>query len=482
MLKNSAIFKSIHKDDLLKMADYRIEQLHLFQEQGLINTRGDFFPSVHYPPITMYPSIDEASFFDGYTLPADGLFDIYVHFPFCISQCAFCHYPVKCGPRIADKDQYIKTLGREIELYRKRLGVATLKARSILIGGGTPTYLTPEQLDRFLKMFTNKIDTSSCTQFNYDVDPSSLIGSQGKERLKIMKTYGVDRLTIGTQSLDDRILKLMNRAHNSQEAIESVEASQKTGFVVNIEFIFGYPFQTMDTWIDTIERAIALETDEIQLYRLKIDAYGDRQGPIKNAHKKNKNDFPGVEEALKMKQLGAMMLNMSGYHENLTRVFSKDPEIFSHYASNQCCNLYDQIGFGVTGFSSLRNRFSINTMDFKEYHDLVDQGSIPLNRGLVRDTEDQLRWALILPLKNRTVYKQDYRTQTGVSFDVVFRDIIEMLKRYGLLKEDEKTLSLTNTGRFFADEVCEQFHHVDTMPFPQSWYRSGDLNPFNRKG
>lgn len=478
MLKNCTVFKSIHKEDLVKMAEYRIEQLHWFQAQGMINQKGDFFPSVHYPPITMYPPIEEEVFFEGYTVPDDGLFDIYVHFPFCINQCIFCHYPVKRGERIADKDQYIDTLGREIDLYKQRLGISRLKARSILIGGGTPTYLLPRQLDRFLKIFTEKVDISACTQFNYDVDPSSLIGTQGQERLKIMNAYGVDRLTIGTQSLDDQILKRMNRAHDSREAIQSVEASQKAGYIVNIEFIYGYPDQTMATWIDTIERAIALDTDEIQLYRLKIDAYGDRQGPIKNTYKAKQEKFPSVEDALRMKQVAAMILNMDGFHENLIRVFSKNPDIFSHYADNQCCKLFDQIGFGVTGFSSLRNRFSINTMEFKEYHDLVDQGKIPLNRGLVRDNEDQLRWALILPLKNRNVHKGFYKAQTGISLDVVFRDKIDMLKRYGLLKEDDRFLSLTNTGRFFADEVCEQFHHVDTMPFPRSWYWSGDLTPF----
>lgn len=456
----------------------KIEAFERFKELGLICQDGNFFPSVHYPPITMYPPIGEEALFSGYQNPPDGLFDIYAHLPFCVKQCTYCHYPVKLGKRIAEKDRYLNCLEKEMKIYMKRLGLNMLKARSILVGGGTPTFLSPLQLKRFLRFFAKRLDLSACTQFNYDLDPSSLLGKEGEERIQIMKSYGVNRLTIGVQSLDDSILKMMNRHHDATEAVRSVELAQAAGFVVNIEFIFGFPGQTAQNWIEVINKAISLQPDEIQLYRLKIEPYGDRIGKVKNAFSTHRMRFPSRRETIAMKQMAVTMLESRGYNENLTRVFSKDPGIYSHYADNQCCKLYDQIGFGLTAFSSLRDRFALNTQDFNEYYAKIEKGELPLNRGLVRQPEDQLRWAVILPLKNREVLKRFYQRQTGTSLNDVFRNKIARLKAHGLVIEDEKTLRLTRMGRFFADEVCQQFHQPRYMPFPQEAYARGELNPF----
>ncbi len=466
------------KPELIKLAEGRVRDFKRLQNAGLICLDGDFFPSVHYPPITMYPPITEEVLFEGYHSPPDNRFDIYVHFPFCIQQCVFCHYPVKIGDLSEEKDYYLDMLKREMDIYMSRLGLKTIKVRSILVGGGTPTYLSPEQLKRFFDYFTTRIDLSSCTQFSYDVDPPTLLGPEGTQRLKIMRSYGVDRLTIGIQSLNDEILKNMNRPHNAQEAIKSIEQSRKAGFKINIEFIFGYPGQTLKNWTETMQKAVSLGTEEIQLYRLKIVPYGDHTGFIKEQFSKHPDEFVSAEKAIMMKQIAITILSENGYNENLRRVFTKQQEDFSHYADNQCCKLFDQIGFGLTAFSSLRDRFGLNTQYFKKYYSLIEQGKLPVDRGLVRSQDDQLRWCLILPLKNREVYKKFYQRQTGVSLNEVFRKKIERLKKFGLLYEDDKVIKLTALGSFFADEVCEQFHHPDYIPFPRSAYAHGELYPF----
>src|SRR5262245_1127665 len=125
------------QDLLTENARQRLEDHRYFQELGLINKTGDFFPGgVHYPPITMYSNITEEEFFKDYTLPEDGLIDIYAHIPFCQQRCVFCHYPVKLGERTAEKDFYLAALEKEMDLYMRRLGVDKLRARSILVGGG----------------------------------------------------------------------------------------------------------------------------------------------------------------------------------------------------------------------------------------------------------------------------------------------------------------------------------------------------------
>lgn len=464
-------------------SDKLIAEFHRLQRAGLINKRGQFFPSVHYPPITMYSPIDQETLLNGFRNPDIDLFDIYVHIPFCMRYCSFCHYPVRIGADAKEKERYLKALIREMDIYMALLGIKKFRARSILFGGGTPTFLSPAQLESFLDSFVERVDVSDGPQFSYDVDPVTLIDADGPQRMKILKAHGVGRLTIGIQSFDDGILRAMHRPHDKAEALRAIKAAQDAGFKLNIEFIYGYFNQTQEQWADTLRQAIDTGVDEIQLYKLKIAPYGDHEGVVfKKAAGKEAARLPSPEESLKMKFWAMDYLQGHGYHENLRRVFSRTKEDFSHYADNQCCGLFDGIGFGLTAFSSLHDRFGLNTMDFEKYYTLIHQGRLPVDRGLVRCADDQRRWAIVLPLKNRRVWKKYYKQVAGASLHEVFRPKIESLKAFGLLKEDEKRLELTPLGVFFADEVSHCFHHPRYMPFPAEDYSQGALNPYNTDG
>jgi oxygen-independent coproporphyrinogen-3 oxidase len=467
-------------EHLLSRARARLGDVARLQELGLLVKGADFYPSgVHYPPITMYSPITEDEMFESYTLPDDGKLDVYAHIPFCRSRCTFCHYPLKLGPKLTEeKDRYLAAFEKEMDLYLRRLGTDRIQPRSILVGGGTPTFLTPEQLKRFLVGFDARVDLHSSTQFSYDIDPNNFLGEEGAERIRIMRDHGVHRVTIGIQSFNPTVLRLMNRHHGKEEALRSVEASLAAGFQVNIEFIFGYPGQTLENWAEGIEEACRLGVEEIQLYRLKIDAYGDYQGPIKQFLLKHPEAAVSNETAIMMKQVAHDILNQHGYHENiLRRVFSKSPDYYSHYAHNQCCRLLDEVGFGLSAFSSLRDRFVLNTDDFDEYYARIEAGQLPVNRGLVRGPEEQVRWAMILPLKNRTVRRLEFEQRTGVRIDDVFGEKLARLRAAGLVEDTRWGISLTATGKFFADEVVQQFFDPVHMPFADDDYERGPLHP-----
>lgn len=462
-------------------AQERVADFNQMRKLGLICQNGDFFPGgVHYPPITMYQPATDDELLAGYSLPADGKLDVYAHIPFCRQRCAFCHYPLQLGPNLeAEKDRYLDAIEREMDIFLNRLGISQIKARSVLLGGGTPTFLTLKQQRRFLESFNKRVDISHGPQFSVDVDPNTLIGEEGAERLKIMRDHGVDRLTIGIQELDDSVLKWMNRHHDSARAIESIQDTLAAGFQINIEFVFGFAGQTIESWAKTIERACQFDVHEIQLYRLKVDAYGDYQGPIKQIKQKRPAAVPTNEEAIIMKSVAIDILRSYGYTENLRRVFTRKPEHYSHYAHNQCCELRDQIGFGLTAFSSLRDRFALNTQDFAEYYSLIESGHMPANRGLVRGDKEQKTWAMMLPLKNRTVRKKDYRRATGgCEPHEVFAERLEPLMKHGLVEVTDTDVQLTELGTFFADEVVQQFQPEEHMHYGPEAYANGPLCPF----
>ena len=467
--------------DYIALSTPRWEEFQEFQRLGLIPKHGDFSPAgVHYPPITNYPPMSPEEIYRDFQEEVPGEFDVYVHIPFCHRRCLFCHYPshYNCGDEA--KDTYLDHLEKEMQNWLSFRGMSQIKSRTILMGGGTPTDLSPKQLKRFLTFFTKYVDINKCPQFNWDVDPSTLVGEEGLERLRIIKDFKGDRLTIGVQSLNDDVLKKMNRSHNAATAKESIENCLKMGFKVNIEFIYGHPGETLQNWIDVLEDACTLGVPEIQLYRLKIEPYGDQEGTIKKFSGYHPDELITVEDTIRMKQMSVDILRDHGYHENLRRVFTKSKSDISLYAYNQCCRLRDEVGFGLSAFSSLNDRFMINTPDFEEYYRRTEEGQIAANRCLIRNADQQMRWSIILPLKNYFIDKKLFRDRNhGVDVDTVFQKQFALLKEYGLAVEDDKKIELTEKGAFYSDELVHLFYESQHQSFPADDFMPGRLNPYS---
>lgn len=466
--------------ELLISANKRVEEFHELQNLGLICSNGDYIPSgIHYPQITQYPEIDYDEMYRGYTFPEDGMIDIYVHFPFCSKRCLFCHYPSMYGNNESEKDRYIDALEKEMDIYLKKFDLDKIKLRVALIGGGTPTDLTPNQLERFLKIFTSRCDMTKTRQFNYDVSPHTLIGKIGLERLKILKDYGVNRLTIGIQSLNEKVERLMNRPHSKEEALEAVKNSMDMGFETDIEFIYGFPGQTTENWYEELQEIVKIDSHEYQFYRLMVDAFGDQQGSIKQYHEKHPEEAVNPDNIIRMKQMIFDYLESFGLKENIRRVFTRKRSSISLYAFNQCCRGLDQVGFGLTAFSSLRDRFVLNTKSFEKYYSMIEQGKLPYDRGYVRDEIAQQRWALILPLKNYYIKKRRYKEVTGVNIESTrFYPIIQKLKDYGFIEENNEIIKLTDKGIFFSDDIMVLFYETKFIPKGRELFKDGPLNPY----
>ncbi|MBO4907539.1 MAG: radical SAM protein [Bacteroidaceae bacterium] len=467
--------------DYIALSTPRWQEFQEYQRLGLIPRHGDFSPAgVHYPPITNYPPIPPEEAYRDFHELETRKFDVYVHIPFCHRRCLFCHYPSHYHCSESEKDIYLDHLEMEMRNWLSFRGIERIKSRTILMGGGTPTDLSPSQLKRFLTFFTKYVDITSCPQFNWDVDPSTLVGEDGLERLRIIKDYQGDRLTIGIQSLNDAVLRKMNRSHDVAVAKESIQNCLNMGFKVNIEFIYGHPGETLQNWIDVMEEACSLGTDEIQLYRLKIEPYGDQEGTIKKFSAYHEDELISVEDTIRMKEISDLILADHGYQENLRRVFTKNRKNISLYAYNQCCRLKDEVGFGLSAFSSLNDRFMINTPDFAEYYQRTEQGMIAANRCLIRNADQQARWSTILPLKNYFIDKQLFqRLNQGADVSQLFRRQFDLLLQYGLITEDDKRVELTPTGAFYSDEIVHLFYEPQHQSFPRKDFMEGSLNPFN---
>lgn len=453
-------------------AKQELQELGLqgIKESGILPDRGNqFFPVIGYPPLTMFSAMDEGPLFANFVNRPQSGISAYLHIPFCPTRCTFCHWITKTKSKDEEVEVYLDYLDREMALYKGKMGLDKIPVQSVLFGGGTPTYPNPKLLERLFKSFTSHFDLSACTQFSVEAEPTTLLGDDGMERLRIMKDYGVQRISLGVQSFDDKVLNYMGRAHSHQETLASIENMRKAGFEnIFIDLIYGYPGQTMESWVENMLQAVTVGVEGYQLYRLRIKQHGDRPGNIISQYNKKPEQFLSGDDILLMKYLGILISEEHGYGEHQTRVFAKRAEDISHYLRDWCCALTDVVGVGVSSWSNLRGVFTQNVgdKDLSCYYGLVDQGKVSVNRGKVRTFDDEARRSFILPLKNSYVDKQAYRARTGVDASDFFAPEIAWFKQLGMIEEDSQTIRLTRRGRFVADEVTTQFFDPGYLPFP----------------
>lgn len=451
-----------------EMATLGIEGL---RDSGILPERGKkFFPVIAYPPLTMYSDMDQGPLFANFAQRTPNATIAYIHIPFCPSRCTFCHWITKTKSRAEEVDDYLDHLEREMILYKQNMGVNAIPARSVLIGGGTPTYLTPRQMERFLRALTQHFDLSGCTQLTMEAEPTTLLGEEGLEKLRVMKQYGVNRISMGVQSFDDPILAYMGRVHTANDTEAAIEQIRKAGIDnIFIDLIYGYPNQSPEQWIANMLKTVSLDIQGWQLYRLRVTQHGDRPGNIISQYNKKPDRFPETEEIFLMKYLGILISRHFGYEEHQTRIFARKANDISHYLRDWCCELTDVAGVGVSSWSNLRGVFALNVGDqsLEKYYGLIDQGKVAINRGKIRTRDDELRRSLILPLKNMKVSKQDFLSRTGANLNATFDVELVSLKNLGLLEEDANHVWLTHAGRFFADEVATQFFNANYMPFKE---------------
>ena len=475
--------KNIRPTSLLDHARQRI-RFHNASElfaQGLIPGKSLYYPTIFYPPIPMYGPSDEKTILQGLEYGSSRRTSVYVHIPFCRSRCLYCHWMVNVGCSDQQINEYLDCLEKEMLLWKERFGVQAIHPTSILIGGGTPTALSPLQTEKLCRILRSNLDLSKCAQIICETEPGSILGEDGLAKLRILKDSGVKRISIGVQALDDRSLRDMGRRHCTRDVDQAMAQARKAGFQsVSIDLIYGYPGCTPEIWRQTLESALAMGVDAFQLYRLRIVPHGDKIGRVTGRFDNDPAAFPSVEEIYIMKETGFLVAEQHGLKETSRRFFSRGPLHDSQYLQDHTDRLADVIGFGASSWSNVQGRFYLNTGESLEaYANLINSGRLPINRGKIKTEDDQQRWALTLPLKHNGILKKQFESVTGVSVKEAFPRQIENLLRYNLLVEDDLRIKLSARGIFFADEVITQFYHPSYLPFPRSAYSEGELNPFS---
>jgi oxygen-independent coproporphyrinogen-3 oxidase len=290
---------------------------------------------------------------------------IYVHIPFCARICPYCAF-YKERPDVSQTERFCEALLCELEEGRNRLPVAP---ETIFIGGGTPTALTTAQLGQLFGGFRERLDLSALREWTVEANP----GSVSPRKAELLRSLGVNRISLGVQSWDDELLKLLGREHNAAQAEASFHILREAGFTnVNIDLMFGLPGQTLAQWKATLEKTIALGPEHISTYCLTYEEGTDffaRQ--VRGEFREDADsDARFLESAMGL-------LESAGFEHYEISNYARDGFASAHNRGYWAGE--DYLGIGPSAFSTVGLERIQNISDYRKYSDLVLAGCSPIS-------------------------------------------------------------------------------------------------------
>ena len=380
--------------------------------------------------------MSDSSIDNGIELPTpDTVAHIYVHIPFCARICPYCAF-YKERADSSQTQRFCEALLRELDGAR---GGISLAPETIFIGGGTPTALTTSQLEFLLGGFRERLDLSALREWTVEANP----GSVSIRKAAVLRNAGVNRISLGVQSWNDELLKLLGREHNAAQAEASFHLLREAGFTnLNIDLMFGLPGQTLAQWEETLRKTIALGSEHISTYCLTYEE--DTEFFARQQRGEFREDSDSDARFL---ESAMQMLENAGFEHY---------EI-SNYAQSGYASLHnraywageDYLGIGPSAFSTVGLERSQNVADYRIYADWILAGD-----AAVSSTE-----LLTEEMKRGERIALSLRTRRGVSSAELqpWPNECREFEELGLLREVDGNFVLTPRGKLLADSVAEAF-------------------------
>ena len=367
---------------------------------------------------------------------------LYIHVPFCKQKCKYCDFPSFVGKEYL-RDQYVEALKKEI--VNRASGY---KIKTIFIGGGTPSYLTGDELNSILKTI-NKLDLKENLEFTVECNPGTL----NIEKLEIMKKNNVNRLSIGLQSCDNNLLKELGRIHSFEVFKENFLLARKVGFNnINVDLMFGLPNQTIKKWKDTLERICDLNIEHISAYSLIIE-----EGTVfYKLYDKDLLNLPSEDEEREMYRLAVEILNKKGYKQYEISNFSKDNKECKHNLTYW--NLEEYIGCGSSASSYLNSKRLKNIENIEKYIENINLKGTAYEEIIINKESDNIEEFMFMGLrKTKGISKKEFFNKFNKSMYDLYENIIKKHCEEGLLIDSQDRLYLTSKGIELSNYVMSDF-------------------------
>jgi oxygen-independent coproporphyrinogen-3 oxidase len=362
----------------------------------------------------------------------------YIHVPFCAHRCGYCDFTVVAGKDHLAGD-YLRALEIEIGSLRWPRTVQTL-----FIGGGTPTHLAAAQLDQLLALATQWFPLASDGEFSVEANPAGL----DAQKIDVLANHGVNRVSLGVQSFDRRILDVLERDHDAARVEAAMALLAQRIPNVSLDLIFGVPGQTLELWRDTLARAVGLGPLHISTYGLTFEkgtAFWSRRA---------KGVLPQADNELEREMYAVAMdeLPRNGFEQYELSNFAKPGFRCRHNETYWAAQPY--YGFGPGAARYLDGRRETNHRSVSTWMARVFSGRSPVGDVDVLEPADRARETLVVGLRRAAgVDRAAFRTMTGFELEEVAGAAIARHCESGLLERTATGIRLTREGRFLADTV-----------------------------
>ena len=367
---------------------------------------------------------------------------VYAHIPFCVRKCAYCDFNAYSGANSAQVVAFLTAILAEIGSS----GQAGRRVSTVFFGGGTPTYLTGDQLSAVIERIRTVFDVDPDAEISAEANPSTA----DAQRFRAMFDAGFNRLSIGVQSFDDRLLKNLDRTHSAEEALESVRLAREAGFRnLSVDLMFGLPGQTVDDWRATLETAMCLGLPHLSVYALTLEP-GTR---FERLHAGGKLPLPSEDDELEMYELAISGLTKAGYEHYEVSNFALPGRRSRHnmvYWRNE-----EYAGFGPGAVSYLNGVRWTNERNPALYAAKVRTGVDLAVESERLSPESAMSETIIQGLRLRDGVDLAHISQRfGIDASAVFAKRILALQNRNLLERSNGHIRLTHSGLLFANDVA----------------------------
>jgi len=400
----------------------------------ILQIQTDFYPCFDwtFPPPLLSPAAQPCSPAELFSEPSvtPGKYSIYLHSPFCESLCSFCYYTVFPGKGIREADRYIDYLLREMALYAGPL--EGLECESVYFGGGTPTHLPAELLQRVFDGLRRHFDIAPDAEISVEAAPGTL----PEDKVALLHALGVNRLSYGIQSLDEDLLAGLNRRYSVTVAMRELEQALRVFDNINVDTMYGFDTESDDALIRTLERFVGLGIPSLSIYALDKQRCGTNLSP----------EGPTRDELFYRKidifQRASAYLRDRGFSQVLQNIFVQPGRASYRHQLRRWENL-PLVAMGIASQGYAPRKPYQNAVTLKSYYQCLDEGRLPLTTVDLLSPEMELAREVTSRLRFTAVPVAGVRDKYGVDLYSVYGDLIHTLTGLGLMSSDGDMLRLT---------------------------------------
>ncbi|KAF3890215.1 MULTISPECIES: oxygen-independent coproporphyrinogen III oxidase [Nostocales] len=387
---------------------------------------------------------------------------LYFHIPFCQSACYFCGCNVVISNNKNIAKPYVDYLVRDIQKTASLID-ADRRVFQIHWGGGTPNYLSLEQVEHLWKNITQNFDVSPTAEVSIEINPRYI----DKNYIFSLREIGFNRISFGIQDFNTQVQAAVNRIQPEEMLFDVMNSIQEAKFEsVNVDLIYGLPHQTVETFQETLRKTIALNPDRIAVFNF---AYVPWLKPVQQNI--SLDALPKAEEKLEILKMTVEELTNHQYlfigmdhfakpNDELA-VSQRDRTLKRNFQGYTTLAQAELFGLGATSISMLEDTYTQNYKQLKDYYQAIDRGLLPTSRGIRLTQDDILRREIIMSIMcHFQLYKQDIEHKYHLNFDEYFAPELEELKRLeedGLVRLSKNHISVTEIGRLLVRNIVVLF-------------------------